>query len=48
MRGDFDSSMKHEAVRRVVESAARAMQARDNTRSARSKAEHHIASRFGE
>ncbi|MFL9993070.1 hypothetical protein PQR34_19610 [Paraburkholderia sediminicola] len=32
MIGDFDSSMRHRAVRRVVESAARAMQARGHDR----------------
>lgn len=33
MVGDFDSSMRHRAVRRAVESAARAMQARELDRS---------------
>jgi len=32
MVGDFDSSMRHRAVHRVVESAARAMQAREHDR----------------
>lgn len=33
MVGDFEMSMRHRAVRLVVESAARAMQAREQTRS---------------
>jgi hypothetical protein len=32
MVGDFDTSMRHSAVRRVMESAARAMQLRDHCR----------------
>jgi len=32
MVGDFDSSMRHRAVRRAVESAARAMQTREYDR----------------
>jgi hypothetical protein len=35
MVGDFDASMRHGAVRRAVESAARAMQARSKHRNAR-------------
>ncbi|KWC22737.1 hypothetical protein WL48_18630 [Burkholderia ubonensis] len=35
MVGDFDTSMRHRAVRLVVESAARAMQDREQARSRR-------------
>ncbi|MBY4796613.1 hypothetical protein [Burkholderia multivorans] len=36
MVGDFDTSIRHRAVRLVVESAARAMQDREKARSRRS------------
>lgn len=35
MVGDFDTSMRHQAVRCAVESAARAMQARERSRKQR-------------
>jgi hypothetical protein len=35
MTGDFDASMRHRAVRRAVESAARAMQTREHIRKSR-------------
>ncbi|WP_207003930.1 hypothetical protein [Trinickia mobilis] len=36
MTGDFDESMRHRAVRRAVESAARALQTREHVRRLRS------------
>jgi hypothetical protein len=46
MVGDFDTSMRHRAVRQAVESAARALQIRDRKRCHRLDAKRRSAGDF--